>query len=464
MRIRSLLAAVPIALVLAPAAHAAGWQRVTAPDGGNTDQVGLLRTADGTLHVAWRHKNGSLEDLLHTAIGADGKLGATHTIVAGWANVQNPALVSVPGGIRAFWGALRSTETTDPIDTIATALSPDGGGSWALQPTAVVPDDAQAYASPTAAAVLPNGTPLQAWYGTLGVWVHAGLADTPGSDHELQAPFGSYGNLPGIAVDADGRPVVAWYSNATGHLGVYARQVAADGSPVGGAINMPGTSDMQVGSSARTPIAARAGGGLYVAYGTGYPSLDRVRVWRVGASGSTVVGKASGGASATVATDADGRVWVAWEDDGGGDPHVYARRSNRAGTAWGATVNVGRPKGAAGAYHVDASAIGSSLDVLTSFVLGTGSPLATYHRRVRPGLTLKAKPGAVRRGKDVTVRFRVLDAGDPVKGAKVRAGGDSGKTNGKGRVTLTVHAGKKAKARATAPGYTAAARKLKVKR
>jgi hypothetical protein len=464
MRLRSLLAAVPIALVLAPSAQAAGWQRVTAPDGANSDQVGLLRTPDGTLHVAWRHDNGSLEDLLHTTIGPGGKLGATTPIVTGWANVQNPALVSVPGGIRAFWGALRSTDTNDPIDTIATALSPNGGASWALHPTGVVSDEAQAYGSPTAAAVLPNGTPLQTWYGTLGVWVHAGLAPTPGSNHDLQGPLGSYGYNANIAVGADGQPVVAWFSNATNHLGVHAQGVTAGGAPLGSPLNMPGTSNMQVGQSGRIPIAARAGGGVYVATGAGYPSLNRVRVWRVGAPSSTVVGKASGGASATVAADADGRVWVAWEDDRGADPRVYARRSNRSATAWGATVDVGRPKGAAGAYHLDASAIGSSLDVLTSFALGSGSPLATYHRRVRPGLTLKAKPGAVRRGKDVKVTFRVLDAGDPMKGARVRAGGDSGRTNRKGRVTLTVHAGRKAEARATAPGYTGAVRKLKVRR
>jgi hypothetical protein len=464
MRLRSLLAIVPIALVVAPGAQAAGWKQITAPDGANTDQVGLLRTADGTLHVAWRHRNGTGEDLLHTTIGANGKPGATTSIVRGWANVQNPALVSVPGGIRAFWGALRSTDTMDPIDTIATALSPNGGASWALQPTSVVPDDAQAYASPTSAAVLPSGTPLQTWFGTYGVWAHAGLAGTPGSDHNLQAPLGCCGYDSNIAIGSDGRPVVAWFSNATGHLGVHAQSVAPDGSPLGGPLTMPGTSNMEVSQIGRTPIVARAGGGSYVATAAGYPSLNRVRVWRVGAQRSTVVGKASGGASATVAAAADGRLWVAWEDDRGADPHVYVRRSNRSATAWGATVDMGRPKGAAGAYHLDASAIGSSLDVLTSFVLGTGSPLATYHRRVRPGLTLTAKPGSVRRGKDVKVTFRVLDAGDPVKGATVRAGGHSGKTNRKGRVTLTVHAGRKASARATAPGYTGAVRRLKVRR
>lgn len=464
MRTGSLLALLPIALALAPSAHAAGWTRVTAPDGANTDQVSLSRTADGTLHVAWRHRNGSLEDLLHTTIAANGKLGATQPIVTGWADVQNPAIVAAPGGLRVFWGALRSTDTNDPIDSMATALSPDGGSTWALQESNVVPEDAQAYGSPTAAATLPDGTPLQTWSGTAGTWVHAGLLPTPGSNHDLQAPLGSYGYEPNIAVDADGRPVVAWYSNANGHLGVYAQQVAADGSPVGSAVNMPGTSDMQVGQTGRTPIAARAGGGLFVAYGTGYPSLNRVRVWRVGAASSTVVGKAAGGASATVAADVDGRVWVAWEDDNGGDPVVYARRSNRAATAWGATVTVGRPKGAAGAYHVDASAIGGSLDVLANFALGDGSPLATYHRRVHPGLTLTASPGSVRRGRDAKVTFRVLDAGAAVKGAKVAAGGDSGRTNAAGRVTLTVHPGKKLAARASAAGYAGAVRKLKVKR
>jgi hypothetical protein len=155
---------------------------------------------------------------------------------------------------------------------------------------------------------------------------------------------------------------------------------------------------------------------------------------------------------------------VAWEDDNAGDPVVYARRSNREGTRWGAVVGAGRPKGAAGAYHVDASAIGSSLDLLTSFVLGSGSPLATFHRRIKPGLSVKATPGSVRRGKDAKVRFTVRDAGDPVRGAKVKAGGDSGRTNAKGKVTLTVHAGRKLKARVTAPGHTGAVRKLEVRR
>jgi hypothetical protein len=462
MNLRSVILAAPLALALAPAAHGAGWQQVTAPDGRNTDQVSLLRTGDGVLHVAWRHTASGADSLMHTTLGPDGRLGATNAVVAGWADVQNPAIVAVPGGIRTFWGAIRSTASTETNDAMSTAVSSDGGATWVLQEGNVVRADAQASASPTAAATLPDGTSLQTWYGTNGTWVHSGL--TPATpNYNLQAPLGAEGNLPGIAVDSVGHPVVAWYSSATGHLGVYAQQVGTDGAPIGSAVNMPGTSAMEVGQTGRTPIAARAGGGLFVAYPSGSPSLSRVEVWRVGAPKSVLVGKASsGGASATVATDAGGRVWVVWEDDQG--PVVYARRSNPLGTVWGATVAAGRPKGADGAYDVDASPIGASaLDVFGSFEINGGTSLATYTRRILPGLTLLAN-GTPRRGRDTKVRFTVLDAGDPVKGATVKAGGDSGTTAASGKVVLTVHAGKTLTARATAPGYTPAKRGLKVKR
>jgi hypothetical protein len=65
------------------------------------DQVGLVRTSDGVLHVAW-HKEG---DLLHTAIGRSGKAGATSPIQSAWTGHMDAALTAVPGGIRVIWGA-----------------------------------------------------------------------------------------------------------------------------------------------------------------------------------------------------------------------------------------------------------------------------------------------------------------------------------------------------------------------
>ena len=416
------------------------------------------------LHLAWSHPTGpNTEDLLHSVISGAGKVGATNPVQSGWTNITNAALVVDPGGLRVFWGGFRTTDTSDPQRETNTALSPDGGASWALQPGQVVPDGAQSYASNTAATVRPDGSTLQAFAGTLGTWVHAGLSPvTP--NHDYQAPIGQYGYDPNLATDATGRSVMAWYSSASGHLGVLAQDVGADGSPVGSAATMPGTSDMQIGMLGRTPLAARAGGGLYVAYPAGYPSQDRIRLWRIGAGNAPVIARVTRGSPAVaIAADGDGRLWVLWTK-GFGDPDVLASRSNETATKFGAVVNAGHPKDAAQAYKLDASAAGDAVDVLANFNIGTTTSAVTSYRRILPGLTLAASRQSVRRGQPTTVRFTVKDAGAPVKGAKVTAGGDSGKTDRRGRVTLSVKARKPFSAKASHSGFAAATKRLAVRR
>ena len=258
---------------------------------------------------------------------------------------------------------------------------------------------------------------------------------------------------------------MAWYSSASGHLGVLAQDVGADGSPVGSAQTMPNTSDMQVGMLGRTPLAARRGGGFYVAYPTGYPASNRVRLWRIGASNAPLIARVAGSGSPAVAIAAagDGRLWVLWTK-GFGDPDVLATRSNTNATRFGAVVNAGHPKDAKQAYKLDASAAGGALDVLGNFNIGTTSTAVTSYRRILPGLTLGARPRRVRKGEPTEVRFTVIDAGAPVKGATVRAGGRSATTGRDGRVTLTLSSRKPVTARATHSGYTAATKRLGVRR
>jgi hypothetical protein len=75
-----------------------------------------------------------------------------------------------------------------------------------------------------------------------------------------------------------------------------------------------------------------------------------------------------------------------------------------------------------------------------------------------PGLTLAANVSSLpARSRKVT--FTVTDAGDPVKGATVKAAGRSDTTDSKGHATLTLKG--KASARATARGYEAATLKLR---
>ena len=464
MKARVVAVAVIIAAAAAPAAQAAPWKRLTTPDGASSDQVGLARTADGVLHVAWHHPTGpNTADLLHTVISPAGNIGATTPVQSGWTGFTNPALVVESAGLRAFWGGFRTTDSNDPQNETNTAFSADGGASWALQPGSVVPLGAQSYASNTAATVRAGGSTLQSFAGTLGTWVHSGLSPaTP--NHDFQAPLGSYGYDPNLASDASGRTVLAWYSSAAGRLGVQAQDVAADGSPVGSAAAMPDTSDMQSGMLGRTPLVARSGGGFYVAYPTGYPTSDRVRLWRVGAVTAPLVGRVRGSGSPAVAVAAagDGRLWVAWTE-GFGDPDVLVRRSNKSATRFGATVNAGHPKDALQAYKLDASAAGGALDLLGNFNIDTSTTAVTSHRRLLPGLTLQASPRMLRRGRETAVRFTVTDAGDAVQGAKVKAAGASGTTDAKGVVRLTIKSGEAVQASATRSGYTRATKRLTVR-
>jgi hypothetical protein len=463
MKLPVLAVAVLVAACAAAPATAAPWKRVTTFDGASTDQVGLARTSDGVLHVVWSHPTGpNTEDLNHTVISSAGSIGATTQIQTGWTGFTNAAVVVDPAGLRAFWGGFRTTDSSDPQRETNTALSTDGGASWALQPGQVVPDGAQSYASNTAATMRADGSTLQAFAGTLGTWVHAGLSPaTPNWDY--QGPLGQYGYDPNLATDADGRSAMAWYSSATGHLGVLAQFVNPDGSPSDGPFTMPGTNDMQVGMLGRTPLVARSGGGLYVAYATGYPTPGRIRVWRVGAGDAPRVARVKGGSPAVaIAAAGDGRIWVLWTK-GFGDPDVLARRSNRGATRFGATVNAGHPQGAMQAYKLDASAAGGALDVLGNFNIGTTTTAATSYRRIRPGLTLRARPGRLQRGEPTEVRFTVSDAGAPVQGARVAAGGESGTTDGNGRVELSLTARRPVTARATRSGYVAAAKRLRVR-
>ncbi len=459
MRIRAAALAVLLTVCAASSASAAPWKRVTTPDGASTDQVGLTRTADGVLHLAWSRPTGpNTEDLLHTVIARDGRLGATNPIQSGWTGFSNAALVVEPGGLRVFWGGFRTTDSSDPHQEVSTALSPDGGASWALHPGSIDPAGAQSYASNLAATVRSDGTTLQAFAGTLGTWVHAGLSPaTP--NHDYQAPLGQYGYDPNLATAANNRTVLAWYSSASGHLGVLAQDVNQDGSPIGSASTMPGTSAMQIGMLGRTPLAA-LGPSLYVAY----PTPNQIRVWRVGTGNAPAIGRVGGSGSPAVAIapTSDGRLWILWTK-GFGDPDVLARRTNVGARKFGAIVSAGHPKDAKQAYKLDGSAVGGVLDVLGNFNIGTTSTAVTSHRRILPGLTLRARPTRVRRGEPTEVRFTVLDAGDPVQGARVTADGESGRTNGEGRVTLSINSRRSVRATATHPGYTPATRRLGVR-
>ena len=68
-----------LAALACPGVAAAGppgsWTKLTDGSAPNTLEVGLARTSNGVLHVAWQRKNGSNEDLVHTPISSAGAAG-----------------------------------------------------------------------------------------------------------------------------------------------------------------------------------------------------------------------------------------------------------------------------------------------------------------------------------------------------------------------------------------------------
>jgi hypothetical protein len=467
---RSLALAAAAFLLLAPSSARAGvpgtWTRVTFPTGANIDQVSLARAPDGVLHVAFLAKNAgdtTKQDIFHAAITAAGGVGVPDPVQEGWATVDNPSIILDGGGLRTFFGGIRTTDPGETNSNLSTATAGLGGSPWTLTTGTVVTGDA-AYGSPSAATVA-GGVPWQAWAGTAGVFVHRGLDPaTPNANLQSQLN-GCCGYDPGIVTEPSaGAPVVAWASNATGKSGVWAQALdAATGSPTGAAVQMPGSTTGGEFSQqlARTPIAVRPGRpGAFIAYPGNYPTTNRVLLWQVGSPSSAIVAEGAAYRNVTLAGGPDGRLWVLWEQrTASGAPLVLARRSNPTVTAFGQVVSVAPPPKANDAWKLDADAQTGRVDVLGSF--STPDGLATWHTQVLPGLTLVASKARALSGGRVSIKVRVLDAGSPVAGAKV----GSATTGADGRATITLKKGKRRslKLAASRAGFASNAVKVRLR-
>jgi hypothetical protein len=438
LAIRLSAVAVLFALVAPVGPVAAGtggrWEKFTGGNLGNTDAPVLHRTGDGRLHILWpEHSAGRI---LHRSVSPTGALGATSTVVSGWSNVSIPGVVAEGGGMRAFFSGQRSTNSDDPYQYMSTATAPATGSTWALGPNQVVESDIP---GDIAATLAPDGAPLQTWAASTGVFVHRGLE--PGTNNSIAAGCCSYN--PDLAVEgSSGRMWVGWYTVTQSRTGVYVHEInPATGAPIGTASRMPGSSTVYQGNQisvnmgARTPIVGRPGrAGVFTAYPGGYPSTDKLVVWRLGRDSSTVVGRGNGVDNAALTVDPQGRVWVLWTQRTNSGPRIFARRSNPAVTAWGRPVSVRSPSDVVDGYRLAANAQSRRVDVVAIF--GKVNETASWHTQLKPALTLTAQPRRFSGRRTVT--FTVRDAGVPVPKALVKVAGKSERTNSNGVARIVV--------------------------
>lgn len=442
-----------LALALLPALSGATrpgqWNPVTSANGVNIDQVGLARTPDGKLHVASQRKTPGHdvhEDLLHTVIDADGRVGPAQAIVSDWIGIGSPAIARAGDGSLLLVAGATSSLDPGAIDSFGAWRSTDNGATWAQ-----IPGEAAlggGFASPVSFAFGSDGaTPFLTWGTTFGLFVHRGVSETEASGNfQTSNGFGCCGYDPGIALDgATGQLVVAWYSNADNHEGVFAQAVdQATGNPSGAVERMPGSVTTYAGSDnssatlARTAVVSRPGKpGVFVGYTGNYPTTTQALVWRVGSRHSTVVGRRSSGIGhVALASDSAGRVWAVWS----GGTRIYARRSNVDATSWGPLVSVAVRRGTDTVFKLAANAQSGMVDVLAAFSPSSTGDVQTWHTQLLPGLKLTAAPTRLALGGRGTqaVTLKVTDAGVPVAGAKVTLAGKSATTGRAGTVTLAV--------------------------
>jgi hypothetical protein len=454
-------AVVACALAALPAAAQAGppgkWTKITGLEvpAHNTDEVGLSRTADGVLHVAYSVAPGSgaPESVMHRAISKDAKTVSGPDTVATLKTMNNSvALVGGPGGgLRAFFAGL-TDETGSGF--LRTATSDASGKVWsAAAPasnTGLSPH--QAYVGAGISAVLRvSGDPVSIWGDSSpgGGALHDGLDPTVedvnlGDSDCCQVD-------PALARDAGtGNVWAAWY-----HIDPDRTDVTRLGGSTPSAIlSAPNGAAGQLQD--RVGLTGRLDGkpGVYLAYTTGTNQFSgRPALWKVGSAKPLLIPGQKGGENIGIAPAPGGRLWLFWSRDG----HVWITRTNPDATKFGAIVKrTPPPPGRSTIYRLIGEASLGTLDLLGLFERGS-SDLGYSHERMLPGLSLTG-PAKVKAGK--TIVLRVLDAGDPVAGAKVKLGASptapSGTTNASGRVTFTIPAKSptsKRKARATKAGY-----------
>jgi hypothetical protein len=447
MRGRALVV-VAIVAALALAASASGgprgqWTRLPGTVL-NFAEPGLARTGDGVLHVVYTRRNGAKEDLIHLEVSPAGQVGPDAVALGGWASMSHPDLLRMPdGSLRAFFGGIRSTNPGETNNAMNTATAPAAGAPWTLKPGKAA-QATYAYATGVAGAGLAkDGTPISTWSGSPGLGFHYGI--------EASSPDGTIPQTgcclytPDVAVDsASGQAWVGFHSNENAGPGLYVNAIGP-GGPQGARRLAPGsvTGKDSIYPGNRTSLTGRIGAaGVYLFYGQGYPTFKTLALWKVDTAKPQLVIKADRNEHANVAAAPEGRLWLMWEQNG----TVYAARTNRAASRVGA-VNAIKTPGGATIYRLNGEGSAGPLDLIANLAAGGQS---LFHQQVWPKVSLTGSRSGTK------IVFRVTDAGDPVAGATVKAGGKALKTAGNGTATLSPAPKGRVKATASKAAYAPA--------
>ena len=393
-----------------------------------------------SVQVLWPQKMSSSQEGYFTAVlDSEGRVttGSTAAFPAWQALTKNPTLLSL-GGQRflSFSGLNPGRSGAQYFATApdATSFSVSDGSMSETQ---------SAYAAYGSDAIDNAGTPV--WAGnagsTNGIRWHVGTSPTnpaPAGSDQSYTLSGCCAYNAALARDAaTGAVYAAFYSNsnATSENGVQVGQILPGAA---GWRQAPGSTEVEDGRASssdpgqQVAMVGRAGGGVFVAYGMGYPTPTAIRILNVVTGATLDIPRAKDARRIAMSAEPDGRLWLTWSEG----TKVKAVHTNAAATRLGSIGTWGAPRGTE--YLWKSSIAGTAGGASVVYTATTQNAINVWQTMVSRTLTVSANPGAVRRGGSVT--FTVTDAGDPVSGATVRFGSRTGTTNGAGKVTLNAPA------------------------
>jgi hypothetical protein len=254
----------------------------------NTAELTLARFGDST-QVVWPGE-ASAGSGYSTAIldGAGRVTTASTPVISNWSGViKNPRLISLGGQRFLVFSGLNPGFT----GAAYYATSADGV-TWSVGPGSLSAANS-VYAGYGNDAVDNAGTPV--WAGqsssSSGVNWHSGIAASAPAPAGTDGFFGLTGCCAystALARDeATGAVYTAFYSNASGSAekGIQVGQILPTQGAFAQAPGSVTTNDYGTNSSSpdqRVAMTSRAGGGVYVAYGMGYPNVTGIRILEVG--------------------------------------------------------------------------------------------------------------------------------------------------------------------------------------
>lgn len=435
---------------IANASGSTPWTKISGNTGLSLASAGLLRTADGRLHVIWPSHDGTTFSLHYSTIAGRARLVNTGVIVSKWAGITTyPRPVPGPGGgLRlVFTGSDGKGGSPYNLDAMYSATASAAGTNWSLTAgslshSTLVP------LTDTSAAAESNGTPVAAWAAGTSVDYHAGVSPaTPATDPDsaISLKSGSDAVGPTLVRASNGSLIVAWFTSSdNSDQGYWADQILPSKTAP---VKAPGSGGGTLSNNqplGAVGFAARAGGGTYLTYcvATKTQRCDHIALWKAGSARATTVPGSSGQNAffPAIAAGPGGHMWILWFNESTNKIDVV--RTNSAVTRFGTRRVISGPPKIALFSALRAEGSQGPLDVLALVQQTTaGSSPAYFDTQLLPELRIAASARKVSHLRATTITFKVTDSGDPVPGAKVTFLGKTVTTNSHGAASVKVPKG-----------------------